>query len=398
MSQSVKQTLEQGSAKVGEEINEFRECISDSSFAIRETCGADDRSYEMRHYRGSMIRWQEDGSVILIARSSNATPNEGYLDVKSTGYMHFVSGHNIKLIAEGHRVTGGGEAGEDEEKSVEIFGTGDIVMQSNGKGGVVINAAKDIELIAGGSIKLKAAEQVSIQTGSLAPGLGIFGKDLGSGKLTIATGIYELGCTSYKETVTGSKSEENFGEVIRDQKLSLTQPAALGPGAHITTDETVGSYRQVIGHDYDLEVGGKMRVRVHNSPLAKVGPLQPIMPTEAVKWQIIGSRKTELLPGITPPYAQDHLSVPVGNVFTEIGASAPGTSAWSVDSKIKGDITMTTKAIGTIGLVTGPVPSNAILLQNTGGSIRIQANGALGMIQMLATKMISGTALKINLN
>ena len=345
-----------------------------------------------------MIRWQEDGSVILIARNSNATPNEGYLDVKSTGYMHFVSGHNIKLIAEGHRVTGGGEAGEDEEKSVEIFGTGDIVMQSNGKGGVVINAAKDIELISGGSIKLKAAEQVSIQTGSLAPGLGIFGKDLGSGKLTIATGIYELGCTSYKETVTGSKSEENFGEVIRDQKLSLTQPAALGPGAHITTDETVGSYRHVIGHDYDLEVGGKMRVRVHNSPVAKVGPLQEIMPTEAVKWQIIGSRKTELLPSITPPYAQDHLSVPVGNVFTEIGASAPGTSAWSVDSKIKGDITMTTKAIGTIGLVTGPVPSNAILLQNTGGSIRIQANGALGMIQMLATKMISGTALKINLN
>ena len=395
---SFKQSLEQNSSGVRKEINEVRECVTDSSFAIRETCGADDRTYEMRHYRGSMIRWQEDGSVILIARSSNLTPNEGYLDVKSTGYMHFVSGHNIKLIAEGHRVTGGGGAGEDEEKSVEIFGTGDIVMQSNGKGGVVINAAKDIELIAGGSIKLKAAEQVSIQTGSLAPGLGIFGKDLGSGKLTIATGIYELGCTSYKETVTGSKCEENFGEVCREQKLSFTQPAVLGPGAHITTDQTVGSYRHVIGHDYDLDVGGKMRVRVRNSPLAKVGPLQPQMPLEAIKWEIFGSRKTYLFPNVLPPYAQDHLIVPFGQVCTEIGVAAPGTSAFSVNSRVKGDIAMSAGLIGSIALKTGPVPSNAILLQNTGGSIRAEALGPLGMIQMTAIKLIQHSGLKINLN
>ena len=68
------------------------------------------------------------------------------------------------MSAEGHRVTGGGEGGSDEEKSVDIFGTGDVVIQSNGKGGIYITAAKDIELNAGGSIKLKAAEQVSINT------------------------------------------------------------------------------------------------------------------------------------------------------------------------------------------------------------------------------------------
>lgn len=395
MSQSANQSLNQGSTRIEETVNEFREFITDGSFAFRETVRPGDRSYEMAHYRGSRIRWQEDGSVLLIARSSEATPIEGYLDVKSSGYMHFVSGHNIKLIADGHQKTGGGEAGSDDEKSVEIRGPGDIVIQSDGKGGVVINAAKDIEMIAGGSIKLKAAEQVSIQTGSLAPGLGIFGKDLGSGKLTIATGAYELGTTTYKETVTGSKTEENFGEVIRDQKPSLAAPTL--PNQHITTDETTGTLVHKIGCDYILDVGGKMKVKVANNPLA-IGPLTPEMPVHAVKQEIFGSRTTTLQTLGTPPYAQDYLEIPAGNVFTTIGTALPGTSAWSVESTIKGDIVAQASAIGTIALKTGAIPSNAILLQNAGGSIRLEALGALGMIQMLATKMISGTALKINLN
>ena len=395
MSQSANQSLNQGSVRIEETVNELREFITDGSFAFRETVKPGDRSYEMAHYRGSRIRWQEDGSVLLIARSAEATPIEGYLDVKSTGYMHFVSGHNIKLIADGHQKTGGGAAGSDDEKSVEIRGPGDIVIQGDGKGGVVINAAKDIELIAGGSIKLQAAEQVSIQTGSLAPGLGIFGKDLGSGKLSIATGVFELGCTSYKETVTGSKVEENFGEVIRDQKPSLAAPTL--PNQHITTEETTGTLVHKIGCDYVLDVGGKMKVKVANNPLA-VGPLTLEMPLHAVKQEIFGSRTTTLQTLGTPPYAQDYLEIPVGNVFTSIGTALPGTSAWSVESKIKGDIVAQATAIGSIGLQTGPTPSNAILLQNTGGSIRLEALGPLGMIQMLAIKMISGTALKINLN
>ena len=395
MSQSANQSLKQGSVRIEETVNELREFITDGSFAFRETVKPGDRSYEMAHYRGSRIRWQEDGSVLLIARSAEATPIEGYLDVKSSGYMHFVSGHNIKLIADGHQKTGGGAAGSDDEKSVEIRGPGDIVIQSDGKGGVVINAAKDIELIAGGSIKLKAAEQVSIQTGSLAPGLGVFGKDLGSGKLSIATGVYELGCTSYKETVTGSKVEENFGEVIREQKPG---GAALTlPQKHITTEETTGTLVHTIGCDYILDVGGKMKVKVANNPVA-VGPLTLEMPLHAVKQEIFGSRTTTLQTLGTPPYAQDYLEIPVGNVFTQIGTALPGTTAWSVESQLKGDIVAQASVIGSIGLQTGPTPSNSILLQNAGGSIRLEALGALGMVQMLATKMISGTALKINLN
>ena len=395
MTQDIRQSLKQGSCTITETVNGYRESISDSSFAIRETADPGDRSYELAHYRGSRIRWQEDGSVLLIARSAEATPIEGYLDVKSSGYMHFVSGHNIKLIADGHQKTGGGAAGSDDEKSVEIRGPGDIVIQGDGKGGVVINAAKDIELIAGGSIKLKAAEQVSIQTGSLAPGLGIFGKDLGSGKLSIATGIFELGCTSYKETVTGSKVEENFGEVIRDQKPSLAAPTL--PQQHITTDETTGTLVHKIGCDYILDVGGKMKVKVANNPLA-VGPLLKEMPLHAVKQEIFGSRTTTLQTLGTPPYAQDYLNIPVGNVFTQVGTALPGTSAWAVESEIKGDIVARATAIGSVGLQTGPIPSNAILLQNAGGSIRLEALGPIGMVQLLAIKNLQGTALKINLN
>lgn len=379
-------------------MNEVRETITDSSFTIRETCGPDDRNYEMRHYRGSFVRWQENGAVLINARSADMTPNEGYLDVKSTGYMHFKSGHNIKLIAEGHRVTGGGEGGADEEKSVEIFGPGDICIQSNGKGGVYISSAKDIELNAGGSIKLKAAEQISLNTGSQDPVPFGLAKSIGSGKLSISTGQYELSTTSFKETVTGSKMEENYGEVIQEQKMNILEPSALGPGAHITTHETQGTLHHKVGHDYILEVDGKMKVKVNNNPLKKVGPLQIEMPTEALKYEIIGSRTSTLLMDPLLQYSQDFVNIPVGNSYCQVGTAAPGLTAWSAGSLIKGDCVVQASAIGSIGLQTGPTPLNTILLQNLGGSVAIQATGAMGMISMIATKEIAGTALIIRLN
>ena len=399
-----KQSLEQESSKITEEINEVRETITDSSFTTRETCGPDDRNYEMRHYRGSFLRWQENGAVLINARSADMTPTEGYLDVKSTGYMHFKSGHNIKLIAEGHRVTGGGEGGADEEKSVEIFGPGDICIQSNGKGGIYISSAKDIELNAGGSIKLKAAEQISLNTGSQDPVPFGLTKSIGSGKLSISTGQYELSATSFKETVTGSKMEENYGEVSQEQKMNILEPPALGPGAHITTHSTEGTLVHKVGHDYILDVDGKMLVKVNNNPLKKVGPLTTgtggyaAMPMETLKYQIIGSRTSTLLMDPILQYSQDFVDIPMGNSYTQIGTAAPGLTAWSAGSLTKGDCVIQATAVGSIGIQNGPTPTNTILLQNLGGSIAMQASGAMGMISMVATKEISGTALIIRLN
>ena len=393
-----KQSLEQESSKIREEINEVRETITDSSFTTRETCGPDDRNYEMRHYRGSFLRWQENGAVLINARSADMTPTEGYLDVKSTGYMHFKSGHNIKLIAEGHRVTGGGEGGADEEKSVEIFGPGDICIQSNGKGGIYISSAKDIELNAGGSIKLKAAEQISLNTGSQDPVPFGLTKSIGSGKLSISTGQYELSATSFKETVTGSKMEENYGEVIQEQKMNILEPPSLGPGALITTQETVGTLHHKVGHDYILEVDGKMKVKVNNNPLKKVGPLFLEMPMETLKYEIVGSRTSTLLMDPILQYSQDFVDIPMGNSYTQIGTAAPGLTAWSAGSLTKGDCVIQATAVGSIGIQNGPTPTNTILLQNLGGSIAMQASGAMGMISMVATKEISGTALIIRLN
>ena len=394
------QSVEQGSSAVREQINELREKITDSSFTIRETCGPDDRSYEMRHYRASMIRWQENGSVLLVARSAEMTPNEGYLDIKSSGYMHMNSGHNIKLIAEGCQKTGGGEAFSDDNKGVEIKSVaGDILVQSNGKGGIVINATGgDLELIAGKSIIMKAADQISLNTGSQDPVPFGLTESIGSGKLSISTGQYELSTASYKETVTGSKTEENFGEVIREQKPNLLAPAALGEGAHITTEETTGTLVHKIGHDYILDIGGKMKVKVANSLEKKVGPLFAEMPEHAVAYEITGSRTTTLNPDPILQFAQDYTSIPTGNWFAEIDTAMPGTSGFSAGTLSKGDVVFQTSAIGNIALQAGATPANAILLQNQGGSIRFEANGAMGMIEMLATKEISATALKINLN
>ena len=395
------QSIKQGTSQLREQINEVRQKITDSSFKISETCGPGDRNYELRHYRGSMIRWQENGGVLLIAHSATLAPNEGYLDVTSTGYMHFVSDHNIKLIAEGHKVTGGGEAWSEEEKSVDIFGSGDIVIQSNGKGGIVINAAQDIELSAGGSIIMKAAEQISLNTGSqdaLSSVLGL-SESVGSGKLSISTGQYELSTASFKEVVTGSKVEENNGEVQQSQKSSLTNMPAVGPGGHITTLDTDGSLKHVIGHDYILEVGGKMKVKVQNSPEKIIGALQKEMPDTALKYEVFGCRQSFLNPDPKLMFAQDYVKIPSGNAFFEIDAAMPGATGFSVGTMKKGDIVLQSTLLGHIGLqCAGPSPSNVILAQNNGGSIRIEALGAMGMVQMLATKEISATAIKINLN
>lgn len=395
-----KQSIEQESSKIQEEMNEVRETISDSSFTIRETCGVNDRSYEMRHYKASFIRWQENGAVLINARSATRTPNEGYLDVKSTGYMHFTAEHDIKLTSNGARNTGGGEGGSDENKSIDIFGSGDIIVQGNGKGGIVINAANgDLELISGGNIIMKAADQISLNTGSQDP--VPFGptKSIGSGKLSISTGQYELSTASYKEVVTGTKTVENYGENLEEQKLNILQPATLGPGAHITTKNTVGTLKQVIGHDYILEVDGKMKVKVNNNPLKKVGPLTLEMPMEAMKTEINGSRTSTLYQDPILQYAQDFTNIPVGNSFTQITTAAPGTSGWSAATMAKGDLVLQATAIGSIGVQTGPTPANIILLQNLGGGVAITASGAMGMILMFATKVINATApVAINLN
>ena len=387
-------------------MNEVRETISDSSFTIRETCGPDDRNYEMRHYRGSFVRWQENGAVLINARSADMTPTEGYLDVKSTGYMHFTSEHDIKLVANGHRSTGGGEGGSEENKSIDVFGSGDIIVQGNGKGGIVINAAGgDLELISSGSIIMKAAEQISLNTGSQTPTTFADTKSIGSGKLSISTGQYELSTTSYKEVVTGNRTAKNFGENLEVQEPNIMEPPILGPGAHITTRNTTGSLVQKIGHDYVLEVDGKMLVKVNNNPLKKVGPLTTglggfgIMPKEALKYEVRGSRTSTLFPDLVLQYAQDFTNIPVGNSYTQVGTAAPTPTAWAAGSLIKGDCVLQATAQGSIGIQTGPTPANIILLQNLGGGIAITAEGAMGMILMYASKVINATApVAINLN
>lgn len=384
-------------------VNEVKTTVTDSSFQIVETCNPNDRSYRMRHWRDSGIDFQHDGSLIINARNrENCAPNAGFIDMHSCGYTHIISEHDILISAKGHTKTGGGNAGEPDEKSVQVYGTGDIHIESDGKGGVYITA-KNIELSADNNIVLKAGNQVSINTGAkddISLGLS---KGIGSGKCVISTGVMELAATTYKETVTGAKNIENYGEINQQQKLSLTEPAATGPSAHITTTETVGSLVHKVGHDYVLEVDGKMLLKVNNNPLKKLGPLNTgeagyaPQPLEAFKQEIVGTRASYLTAG-TNPYAQDYISIDRGNWYAEIDISAPGSTAVSGGSLTKGDVVFSTLTQGNIGIQAGATPTNAVLVQNLGGSIRLNALGAKGMIQMLATQEIRGTAIRINLN
>ena len=405
MSQDIRQSLESGDTKVTKNSNEIHTKVTDSNFQICDISTPKDCSYEMRHWRASKIRWQEDGSVIIQARNSEAAPNLGFLDIKSTGYTQITSGHNIVISANGHKKTGGGGGGSEDEKSIEIAAVGDVVIKSNGKGGVYITSAKNLEFRCPGDMIFNAGGQISMNTGSKDPIAGGLTKGVGSGKFTVSTGVYELSTVTYKETVTSSKNIENTGEINQQQKIAITEPTL--PSQHITTTETVGSLVHKVGYDYVLEVDGKMLLKVNNNPAKKVlgvlgGPGAAMgypVQTDALQQKIVGNRSTFILPSpLNLGEGNDATQITLGASTTKILAAGKKGTAFSVESTTKGNIAMATLVKGDIALSSGPSPTNNLLLSNLGGSIRVEAVGAKGIIQMTATKQIVGTAIKINLN
>lgn len=404
-SQSISQSIESGDTKVTKFSNEIHTKVTDSNFQITDISTPKDCSYELRHWRASKIRWQEDGSVLLQASNSDAAPNLGYLDISSTGYTQLTSGHNIVISAKGHKKTGGGTGGSDDEKSVEIAAVGDIVIKSNGKGGVYITSAKSMEFRCPGDMIFNAGGQISMNTGSKDPIIGELSKGVGSGKFTVSTGVYELSTVTYKETVTSSKNVLNHGEINQQQKIAITSPTL--PSQHITTTETVGSLVHKVGYDYVLEVDGKMLLKINNNPLKKVlgvlgGPGAAMgypVQLDALQQKIIGNRSTFILPSpLSLGEGNDATQITLGASITKILAAGKKGTAFSVESTTKGNITMATLVKGDVAIAAGPSPTNNVLLSNLGGSIRVSAVGAKGMIEMIATKQIVGTAIKINLN
>lgn len=405
MSQSLEQSLKEGSVEVTSNKDELYIQLTNGSFKTVETINPNNRSYELRHWRASMLRWQHDGSVLLVARNSTLAPNLGYLDIKSSGYTHITSDHNIVLNAKGCALTGGGAAGSANNKGVEIRSdAGDIHIQSDGKGGIYVNSDANIQFTCPGDMIFNAGGQISMNTGSKDVLSGGLTSGIGSGKFTVSTGSYTLATATYKETVTGSKTIENFGEINQEQKIAITEPTL--PQQHITTTETVGSLVHKIGYDYVLEVDGKMLLKVNNNPLKKAGGVlggpgsamgYATQTLEALKQEIGGTRATYIKAGASP-YAADTVDIDRGYAHTQVTTSAPGNTAVSAGSITKGDVVFQTTAQGNIGIQAGPTPSNVVLLQNQGGSIRVEANGAKGMIEMLATQEIRATAIRINLN
>ena len=397
MSLSIEQSLNSGQTRVTKFSNECHTKLTDSNFQIINISTPNDRSYEMRHWRASKIRWQEDGSVIIQARNSTAAPNLGFLDIMSTGYTQIVADHNILISAKGHKKTGGGGpggGGTEEEKSIEIAAVGDIVIRSDGYGGVYITSAKNIEFKCPGDMIFTAGGQISMNTGSK-----------GSGKFTVSTGVYELSTVTYKETVTSSKNIINYGEINQQQKIAVTEPTL--PSQHITTTETVGSLVHKVGYDYVLEVDGKMLLKVNNNPAKKVlgvlgGPGAAMgypLQTDALQQKIVGNRSTFILPSAGEGgEGNDATTVTLGSSSTTILAGDKKGTAFSVNSATKGNIALSTFVKGSIALAAGADANNQVVVSNAGGGVGILALGAEGMIQMLATQEIRGTAIKINLN
>jgi len=401
MSQSLEQSIEQGrgggnGVKVTAETDELYTKITDGSFKITETSNPNDRSYEMRHFKASFIRWQHNGSIIVLAHSVNAVPNEGYLDIKSTGYTHMVSEHNIMISAKGHKMTGGGDKATDQNKSVEIYGKGDIHIQSDGKGGIYVSSAENIEFKAGKNIIFNAADQISMNTGSKDDVPTGTSEGVGSGKLVISTGKYELACTNYSENTSGRKSVVNTGEISQEQKLSTTEPATLGPAAHITQTETVGSLVHKIDHDYVLEIGGKMLLKINNDPSKVNGALggggNYGTQQEALVQEIGGGRLTNIRKPMSPPYGDDIVKITEGYSVVEV-QKGRNALAFRVDSVTEGDIVLEAKAKGKIGLENNTDP---ILIQSKAGDVRIEA--AAKMVDIKGTTEVRVTGAKINLN
>lgn len=394
MSLSNEQSIQQGSVTVTQDRDELQVEITGGSFKISECINPNDRSYEMRHFKASFLRWQHNGSILLVAHSVNLAPNEGYLDIKSTGYTQMVSDHNIMISAKGHKMTGGGDKATDQNKSLELYGKGDVHIQSDGKGGVYISAAENIELKAGGSIILNAADQVSINTGSKDPVSVGESQGIGSGKFVVSTAKYELACTSYNETVTGRKQVTNTGELTQEQKLSTTQPTL--PSKHITHTETVGSLVHKIDHDYVLEVGGKMLLKVNNDP-SKIGGVLGGGGTygtqqEALVQEIGGGRLTTIRKPLNPPFGDDVVRITEGYAVYDV-IKGRNNLAFRVNSQSLGDIVLEVMAKGQIGIANNTDP---ITIQSRAGDIRIDAQAK--MVDIKGTKEVRIFGAKINLN
>jgi uncharacterized protein (DUF2345 family) len=398
MSLSLEQSLEEGrgggsGVKVTEDRDDLDVTILPSSFKITETINPQDRSYELRHFKASFIRWQHNGSILIAAHSVNLDPNEGYLDILSTGYTHITSEHNIKLVAKGHKITGGGNKAEDKNKSVEIAGAGDIHIQSDGKGGIYVTAAQNIEFKAGGSIILNAAEQVSINTGAKGDEPVGDSEASGSGKFVVSTGKYELATATYKENVSGLKHVVNTGELTQEQKTNTNEPAL--PNQHITHTETVGSLVHKIDHDYVLEVGGKMLLKVLNSPSKTGGALQGGgsygSQTEALVQEITGTRKTSIKKSASGN-SDDETQIVEGYSVTEV-LKGRNNLSFRVDSVSTGDIVLESKAKGIVALQSNTDP---IYLSSQAGDVRIEALAK--MVEITGTTEVRVKGARINLN
>jgi hypothetical protein len=407
MTQDIAQSLNSGLNKVTKRSNEVYTKVTDSNFMITETCNPQDRSYEMRHWRASKVRWQEDGSLIIQARNSTSAPNVGYIDMKSSGYTQIISDYNILISAKGHKKTGGGSAGSEDEKSIEIAGAGDVVIKSNGKGGVYITSAKNLEFRCPGDMIFTAGGQISMNTGSKDLIAGGLTKGVGSGKFTVSTGVYELSTATYKETVTGSKDIENTGEINQQQKIAVTEPTL--PSQHITTTETVGSLVHKVGYDYVLEVDGKMLLKVNNNPAKKVlgvlgGPGAAMgypVQKETLKEEITGDRSVYILPSPlakNPGEGHNTTEITLGSDVTKVTKAGKSKTAFSVESSTEGDIIMKTMLKGDIAIEAGASPTNNLSIKNLGGSVKVNATGAMGMIELQATKEVSANAIFIRLN
>ena len=297
-------------AQITDITNEVISRLTKAGTLTVEVSTPGQESYFKKFARGAFEHVDSDGNFSIAGWNATPSPITGQLTLASSGLMKIQSGHALLIHAEDGMQTGATVKKGDDATSISILANGDIQIESKGPGGIYIKSPGDLRL-EGDNVQIVGKTGVSINTGSQDVVEGEI-NSVGSGDLSISTGRLLVSAKQKTEQIQSLKKTVNYGHVIHEQKVAITDPTL--PQQHLTSTSTPGSLEHVIDGDYTLKVNGKMLVQVMGVPLPGT-PLNGAgnVQAETYRLEVVGNKGTYIQPTVAATGA-----TPGGNDYTEI--------------------------------------------------------------------------------
>ena len=380
-------------AQVTTITNEVISRLTKAGILTVEVATPGSETYFCKYPRGAFHQVDSDGNMSLAGWNPTPSPITGQLSLASSGLMKIQSGHALLIHAEDGMQTGGTVKKGDDAKSISILANGDIHIEAKGPGGIYIKSPGDLRL-EGDNVQIIGKTGVSINTGSQETIEGEI-NSVGSGDLSISTGRLRVSAKQMTEQVQSLKKSVNYGQVVNEQKIAITEPTL--PQQHLMSQTTPGSIEHVVDGDYILKVKGKMLVKVDGIPLP-ASPLNGAGATQAETYrtEVVGDKGTYITPA-----AVSAGGVAKGNDYTEITKGKHHVKVIAGDTEsqtaiafeaVKDNIVNVVTGDGDIGL--GIIGIGDIALNTPTGDLLVECRSIL--LTAAAEVRLTGTNIYLN--